>query len=786
MSPVRMTWLSRLRRHFGAATRRAMPTFPRHRPRFDMLEDRVVPAFNLGITTNATVGVDVQTAAGTRTFTANATGANLDVDDILTALVTDDLNVVISTGSTGTEAGNILWDALADLDFNGLLNNHSLTLLTDASATVGSGTIDADITDSVVAGATLAVTIDTVINNGNVTLNGLLGGLGGLGGLNVKAGFSGTINLNGAVHGLDDVDFDAGLTNLNADISLNSVTVENTLSFQGNVDLGGGPRAITFTNIGFASTLQFNGGTVTIDQNLTVSQDLGDMDEVKIGGLAPTELEVRPTFTLDVVNGSLLVEDQSVLFGTGTVDADLAILSGGTLAPGSATAGTLTVANGDVFFSADAVFAITLGATTDQLLVTGGNVTIDADALLQGSGVLTVGTPVTPISASGTVTGNFNGTGGGVAFLLGDELVTANYTVGPPGSLTVQQVAAQPGKTFTTLTAGGDLVRIRLLGPGPGQLVVEDLGDDGEIDFIVVRNPRQTNTLQITVLSNGGPGTVDICMIVIQGGIGRIAGPAANVCDGLRVNGKLGSLALLSLGGEIELGGTNATSTRLSVVELVAGDLTSTGRITALVTFGISNMNIQAPSIGKLTVKANPVAFLPGEIFLTTVTVSNAWGPAKLGLGSVSVAGIVQDSTFNVLGGNVASFTTKRFLSSNLYVGYSPPLSGVFTDPGLFLGNFKVNVFRTTAIVFPTATTPDPVTLSFADSEVVAARLGTVRLASVNTNNGSMAFGLKVRQNLNNNVGSVRVAAPAPVPFSPTTNLLPGFVAGDFMFLQQP
>jgi hypothetical protein len=63
MSPARMTWLSRIRRHFGAAARRAVPTPPRHRPRFDVLEDRVVPAFNLGISTTATVGVDVQTAA---------------------------------------------------------------------------------------------------------------------------------------------------------------------------------------------------------------------------------------------------------------------------------------------------------------------------------------------------------------------------------------------------------------------------------------------------------------------------------------------------------------------------------------------------------------------------------------------------------------------------------------------------------------------------------------------------------------------------------------------------
>jgi hypothetical protein len=283
---------------------------------------------------------------------------------------------------------------------------------------------------------------------------------------------------------------------------------------------------------------------------------------------------------------------------------------------------------------------------------------------------------------------------------------------------------------------------------------------------------------------NGGPGTADIGTIVTQAGIGKIIGPAANVNDGLEVNGVLGVMNLRNVQGEISLGGTNASKTRITTLQLGNGNLTTTGRIASLVSFGISQMNIQATSIGNLTVKANQAAFLPGELFLSTFTITSRFGLGKWGVDTVNVAGRVLDSQFNILAGNVRSFVSKKFIGSNLYVGYSPPLSNVFTDPGLFLGNFKVNVFRTTATVFPNATTPDLSTLSFADSEVVAARLGLVRLSSVDTNNAGTAFGLKVRQ-VNNNVGSVRVAAPTPVPFNPATNLQPGDSAGDFMFLQQ-
>jgi hypothetical protein len=71
------------------------------------LEDRVTPAFNMTLSLAATnAAVSKATVAGTTTFTAIATGANLNFSDIGTELSAGH-NVVVDSGSTGTEAGNI-------------------------------------------------------------------------------------------------------------------------------------------------------------------------------------------------------------------------------------------------------------------------------------------------------------------------------------------------------------------------------------------------------------------------------------------------------------------------------------------------------------------------------------------------------------------------------------------------------------------------------------------------------------------------------------------------------
>src|SRR6185437_6165267 len=72
----------------------------------EALEDRTLLSWSMTLGTSPTISVSSSTAGATSTFTATATGANLNWSDVSTALATGQ-NVVVSSGSQGTEAGNI-------------------------------------------------------------------------------------------------------------------------------------------------------------------------------------------------------------------------------------------------------------------------------------------------------------------------------------------------------------------------------------------------------------------------------------------------------------------------------------------------------------------------------------------------------------------------------------------------------------------------------------------------------------------------------------------------------
>src|SRR5262245_14617937 len=103
----------------------------RHRPQLEALEDRVVPAFNLTISTDPTVGVVLANGA----FTATASGANINVAAIQFELNIGN-NVTISNGTSGGEAGNITWLAGANLSYN-FAAARSLVITADPSSTNG-------------------------------------------------------------------------------------------------------------------------------------------------------------------------------------------------------------------------------------------------------------------------------------------------------------------------------------------------------------------------------------------------------------------------------------------------------------------------------------------------------------------------------------------------------------------------------------------------------------------------------------------------------------------------
>ena len=172
----------------------------------------------------------------------------------------------------------------------------------------------------------------------------------------------------------------------------------------------------------------------------------------------------------------------------------------------------------------------------------------------------------------------------------------------------------------------------------------------------------------------------------------------------------------------------------------------------------IDGLNLTATSLGTLssTRKVAVAGFLTGDLCDSNLTLTSSFGPKKDGLTKAVIQGCLLNTTINVQAGNVSSFTAMVFQDSRLYVGYTPS-SPNFDDLGTFTTvNYIIRNFRTTAV-------PNPLGFAaFDGSEVVAPKLGTVRISWLERNNFGTTFGLRVKAGVTKNVGSVRIANTPP------------------------
>jgi hypothetical protein len=194
----------------------------------------------------------------------------------------------------------------------------------------------------------------------------------------------------------------------------------------------------------------------------------------------------------------------------------------------------------------------------------------------------------------------------------------------------------------------------------------------------------------------------------------------------------------------------------------------------------ISNLNLTARNLGSLSANGTPDGEISGSIYSSAFTLTGDDGTSRhYGLRTVRATGTVLSSDFSVKAGNVDRVTVGRFLYSNLYLNYTP--GGAFNMTGSFNSTtqHKLNRFSTTA-----TTIGDPNNSSnfaFADSEIVADTIGTVRLSGVQTKNFGTAFGIKFRTSATS--VQVKSADSVAIPFN--TNLTPSgtALANEFFYL---
>ena len=316
-------WLDGLTRNLPGKRRRRAAGFipagrrPYRRLELEYLEVRLAPAFDLLVNaTGATAGVTATVSGTTTTFTATATGAHLNVNDIVTALSTGD--VVVDSGATGTEAGDI--------------------------------TINAGVTQPVANGA--ALTFQTGSGAGvvgNIAINGNFSSAGGGDAFPLKFLALNNLVLNGNLNSGGDV----ALTATNGAISQTGGLVQNisNLSLTAGTGIGSAATPLALSGITNVQALDGTGGVFL------------NSDGVNIGfGGATPGIQVTGSGDISVLGNTLSASNAVEGPGSIILESTLSAGLGGSLnltaaAPVTSTGGAGTSINlgGDSVTIASAV-----------------------------------------------------------------------------------------------------------------------------------------------------------------------------------------------------------------------------------------------------------------------------------------------------------------------------------------------------------------------------------------------------------------------------------------------
>ncbi len=150
-----------------------------------------------------------------------------------------------------------------------------------------------------------------------------------------------------------------------------------------------------------------------------------------------------------------------------------------------------------------------------------------------------------------------------------------------------------------------------------------------------------------------------------------------------------------------------------------------------------SGSTISAPQIGAVSIKGDKKRGLPGDCEGTITISGEGLAANQLALGSLVVAGTISNASLIISNGSASTVSASQMISnSTIYVGYTPidtsnPVSGGGTfTAGMRLGSVSIRSS----------------TNGFSNSDIAASQIGSVRLGSVVTDNGTLSFGVTAQQ----------------------------------------
>jgi hypothetical protein len=162
--------------------------------------------------------------------------------------------------------------------------------------------------------------------------------------------------------------------------------------------------------------------------------------------------------------------------------------------------------------------------------------------------------------------------------------------------------------------------------------------------------------------------------------------------------------------------------------DLAAGFATN-ARLASVTAAAWDNTDVTTRVLSAMNVTGNTPRAITGNISDSLLTIMG--NNTGVGLGTFVAQGTVSNTTFQVTDGSVTSFIVGKFLDSNLFVGFRAGSTMDFTQGGTFGATDRtIGLFKTTQ-AFVSANPADPDSVSFHNSNIVAADLGTITLTGV-------------------------------------------------------
>ncbi|MDB5291837.1 MAG: hypothetical protein JWL69_3078, partial [Phycisphaerales bacterium] len=437
--------------------------------------------------------------------------------------------------------------------------------------------------------------------------------------------------------------------------------------------------------------------------------------------------------------------------------------------------------------------------TSDGTAFAGKDYTATSGTLTFAPGVtsMTVSVPVLPnAAATGPRTFTLtlsNAQGAGI---------TADTGIGVINDVPVTVRTSIPGKPLVYHDSAGRAVSLLLTGPG----TISAAFVGGSLDPARITLNNTTGASVFTIRASGGTTVSDV---VVNGSLASFNAKTTNLTGGLTVTGSLGRLQLANVDGgfqgrSISIGAAGAPMTVL-LGDVTNESLSTPGSIASLTAHswidnGVGVVAISAASIGKTKVAGQfGASITAGSLGMTkitggldggvwtirgggagllingsapvgwTATFGGAMGDVRLGfydgaltassikslkvigdvtngavtvtgssgtvLGSLLVNGTVLNSQFRAMG-SIGKVLVGAFLSSDLFAGISESASILPASVSDMVDPASISSFQIKGA---------DATYAFANSNVAASAIGTVKIKAANPNNNGTKYGFAAK-----------------------------------------